>query len=326
MAAPQYQNFSKTVADYMDSAKKSVSGQYDTRIAGEQANLPLIQQQYQNLANSIKTDQQQKEASMTKDAQSSVGAARLRNAMSGIFSSSENRAEERNTKGNLDTNVTNLAARIANTLTGLQNEQSQRELDIQNTIRNLQAEKTGAIGSLARSLYDEDYRKHDTAQTRLIDQYYKDLEVQFQREAAQRQAEMDAFNRRMAEMDLDIRRKESDFDRNTSTSQRTSEIADYINTLDQNTAYSYLQRMAPSLQAEGIDMGRLWNVWRYQKYAGSVPTNVISQGQSAIDAYLRQKQSSQSSQRQSSSQYNSRNQLERRLYGNRLMPGQEIKL
>lgn len=324
MPVPQYQEFNKKITDYMDTARKSASGQYDTRIAGERDALPLIQKQYENLANSIKTDQQQHVGSMKQDAESIIGASRMSSAFDGSFSSSQQDAVERNVDRNLDTNVSNLAARVANVLAQNQNARGQQELDIRNTIRNLETEKEGAIGSLARSLYDQDYEKHDLSQRRLIDQYYKDLSIQFQREAAQRQAEMDAFNRRMAEMDLDIRRKESDFDRNTSTSQRTSEIADYINTLDQNTAYSYLQRMAPSLQAEGIDMGRLWNVWRYQKYAGSVPTNVISQGQAAIDQYLAKNKSKSSSSPSRQSSTESRNIYERALFGNNLMPGQKL--
>src|SRR5690606_15296901 len=126
----------------------------------------------------------------------SIGSNRLSNALRGVFSSSENRADERNTRANLDTNIGNLTDNTNLRLAGVNTERQQQELAIQNIIRNLQSDKESDIMSQAWKMYTADYNKHDAEQNRLIDAYWKQRDAQFQEQQAAFNREIE--NRRLA--------------------------------------------------------------------------------------------------------------------------------
>lgn len=275
---PERQKFNKSINDYVSQANQAVSGRYDSRIAGEQANLPLIQQQYQQLADTIKTNQAQQEGTMKKDAVSSIGAARLRNAMSGIFSSSENRAEERNTRDDMDTTISNLAANVANTLKQAETEKQQRTLGIENVIRNLQADKEGDIQNTAFKLYDSDYQRFDNEQDDIYNRYMDTYN-------AQRQAEQDAFNQMIEQRKL----ASSSSQANTEMLSRIYDSVFYDpegNPKNQDQVYRDLQQNANYYKTLGVDPEMLWQSWRNLKYGSNFGTGL---SQEAINAAARQR-------------------------------------
>ena len=258
---PEKQKFSKTVNDYLGSATQAVSGRYDTRISGEQANLPLIQDQYRLLAENISKQKDQQLGSMTKSTENQIGSSRLANALNGIFSSSENKADERNIKDDFDVTSTNLVTNTNNTLSQAQLEADRQRQAIENVIRNLQSDKESDIQNQAWQMYDTDYQRHEAEQAAAYQRYIDAYNAQVAREQAE-------FERKVADREYSLKAGSANPSGANRTAALMSDLMAGVPEGGNAQDYVYRQILANgNLWAkDGINVEDLWNAWRNMKY------------------------------------------------------------